>query len=276
MSAQKGSKRVSIASLQRMKRDATPIVCLTAYSAPMAHAMDEHADLILVGDSLGMVLYGFESTLPVTLDMMIAHGQAVMRGTSRAFVVVDMPFATYQESREQAFRNAARVMQDTGCHAVKLEGGAEMADTIRFLTARGIAVLGHIGLMPQSVNAIGGYRVMGRGDDEAARIIADAKAVEAAGAFALVLECVAPSLAGLVAQAVAIPVIGIGASEQCDGQILVTDDMLGLSGDSVPKFVKSYANFGRDARDAFARYADEVRGREFPDENHQYANSNKK
>src|SRR5271167_252200 len=202
----------------------TPIVGLTAYTAPIARLLDPHVDFMLVGDSLAMVVYGFDSTLPVTLEMMIAHGAAVMRGSARALVVVDLPFGSYQESPERAFRNAARILAETGCAAVKLEGGEEMAETVRFLTRRGVPVMGHVGLMPQSVNAAGGFKVQGRGERQAERVAADAAAVAEAGAFAIVIEGTIEKVARAITAAVPVPTIGIGASPACDGQILVTDD----------------------------------------------------
>ena len=248
----------------RARKGGVPVVCLTAYTAPMARLLDSHVDLLLVGDSLGMVVYGFDSTLPVTLDMMIAHGAAVVRGTQNACVIVDMPFGTTQESPEMAFRNAARVMAETGADGVKLEGGAEMAETIDFLTRRGVPVFGHVGLMPQSVHAHGGYRARGRKAQDAAAILADAKAVARAGAFALVIEATMEPVARRITKAVAIPTIGIGASAACDGQILVTDDLLGLFPDFTPQFVKRYAELGRAVEKAARDYADEVRHRRFP------------
>jgi len=245
----------------------TPIVCLTAYTTPVARLVDRHCDIVLVGDSLGMVLHGLESTLGVTLEMMILHGKAVRRGTERALMVVDMPFGSYEESPQQAFRNAARMMAETGCAAVKLEGGATMAETIGFLTLRGIPVMAHVGLTPQAVNALGGYRVQGRGSD-AERILTDARAVAEAGAFSVVLEKMTEPLARRITEAIAIPTIGIGASAACDGQVLVIDDMLGLFAEFQPKFVKRYAELGRDAEAAIAAFAEEVRARRFPGPEH--------
>jgi 3-methyl-2-oxobutanoate hydroxymethyltransferase len=229
--------------------------------------LDEHVDLLLVGDSLGMVLYGLDSTLGVTLDMMIAHGQAVMRGSDKACVVVDMPFGTYQESPESAFRNAARVLMETGCDAVKLEGGSEMAETIRFLTQRGIPVLGHIGLLPQSVNMYG-FRAQGKTEAEAKRIMADAKAVSDAGAFAVVIEGTIEAVARKVTKAIPIPTIGIGASPACDGQVLVTEDLVGLFKEFTPKFVKRYSELGQGIAEAAKHYADDVRSGRFPGPEH--------
>ncbi len=245
----------------------TPLVCLTAYTTPMARLVDTTCDIVLVGDSVGMVLHGLPSTLGVTLDMMIMHAQAVRRGIERALMVVDMPFGSYEEGPEQAFRNAARLMAETGCAAVKLEGGESMAETIQFLVARGIPVMAHVGLTPQAVNTFGGYKVQGRGND-AERILRDADAVSKAGAFAVVLEKVPEALARRITADIAIPTIGIGASSACDGQILVVDDMLGMFTDFRPKFVKRYAELGERAQAAIAAYANEVRERRFPGAEH--------
>lgn len=246
-----------------------PIVCLTAYVTPMAARLDDYCDVLLVGDSVGMVLYGMDSTLGVTLDMMIQHGRAVMRGAKKALVVIDMPFGSYEESKEQAFRNAARVLRETGAGAVKLEGGAEMAETVAFLNKRGIPVLGHVGLMPQSVKTLGGYGAHGRTREEWQPIIDDAKAIAAAGAFATVLEGVTEPLAVKLTNEVSNPIIGIGASAQCDGQILVTEDMLGLFSFN-PKFVKRYTELGDNIETAIKTYAAEVRSRKFPGEDQTY------
>jgi 3-methyl-2-oxobutanoate hydroxymethyltransferase len=250
------------------RKGATPIVCLTAYTTPMARLMDAHVDVMLVGDSLGMVLYGMDTTLGVGVDMMIAHGRAVMRGAEHACVVVDLPFASYQESPAAAYRTAARVMQETGCDAVKLEGGVEMAETVAFLAARGIPVMGHVGLKPQSVKAMGGFAVQGKDEDAARRLIADAKAVAAAGAFTLVVEGTMEPVARAITSAVPIPTIGIGASAACDGQILVVDDILGLFADFTPKFVKRYAELAPEIEAAVKAYADDVRSRAFPGDEH--------
>lgn len=248
----------------RARKGGEPIVCLTAYTTPTARLMDAEVDLILVGDSLGMVIYGMSSTVGVTLDMMVAHGQAVMRGSAHACVVVDLPFGTYEESPAQAFRSAARVMAETGCAAVKLEGGVEMAETIRFLTRRGVPVLGHVGLTPQSINALGGYGVRGRSEAEAEGIMADAVAVADAGAFGIVIEKTMEELSGEITRRVAVPTIGIGASVSCDGQILVTDDVVGMFPDFRPKFVKRYAMLGDAYAEAVRGYAADVRARRFP------------
>jgi 3-methyl-2-oxobutanoate hydroxymethyltransferase len=238
----------------------------------MARILDAHVDVLLVGDSLGMVVYGMDSTLAVTLDMMVAHGQAVMRGSERACVIVDMPFASYQETPEQAYRNAARVMIETGCAGIKLEGGVEMAPTIEFLVRRSIPVMGHVGLMPQSVHSYGGFKVQGRGSEGAARqIIEDARAVAEAGAFSVVVEAVVEPLAREITSAVPVPTIGIGASPECDGQVLVTEDMAGLFAEFTPKFVKRYAELGEGLATAAEAYASDVRARRFPAPEHCFA-----
>ncbi|MEP9386520.1 3-methyl-2-oxobutanoate hydroxymethyltransferase [Mesorhizobium sp. KR9-304] len=252
------------------RKGGVPIVCLTAYTTPIARIVDAHCDLVLVGDSVGMVLHGLPSTIGVTLEMMVLHGQAVRRGVENALLVVDMPFGSYEESPAQAFRNAARVMAETGCAAVKLEGGVSVAETIRFLVARGIPVVAHVGLTPQGVNAFGGYTVQGRGRD-ADRVFADARAVAAAGAFSVVLEKVPEALARAITADIAIPTIGIGASPACDGQILVVDDMLGLFTDFRPKFVRRYGELGQAAATAVAAYAEDVRQRRFPGPEHVFA-----
>ena len=254
----------------RALKGKTPIVSLTAYTTPMARFMDAHCDFVLVGDSVGMVLHGLTSTLGVTMEMMILHGQAVARGLQSALMVIDMPFGSYEEDPQQAFRNAARLMAEAGAGAVKLEGGVEMAETIRFLVARGIPVMAHIGLTPQSVNTLGGYKVQGR-DDQAGMVLADARAVADAGAFSVVLEKVPQSLADQITADVAIPTIGIGASAGCDGQILVVDDMLGFFTAFKAKFVKRYAHLGDDAEAAIAAYAGDVRARAFPAAEHVFA-----
>jgi 3-methyl-2-oxobutanoate hydroxymethyltransferase len=252
----------------------TPLVCLTAYTTPVARLVDPHCDIVLVGDSVGMVLHGLPSTLGVTLDMMIMHGQAVRRGLARALMVVDLPFGSYEENKEQAFRSAARMMAETGCGAVKIEGGESMTETIRFLTERGIPVMAHIGLTPQAINIFGGYHVQGRGGD-GERIMRDARAVAASGAFSVVLEKVPEALARRITDEIAIPTIGIGASPACDGQILVVDDMLGLFTDFRPKFVKRYAELGIETDAAIAAYAREVRERRFPSAEHVFGDAPK-
>ena len=267
MSTQTQARRLNVRDLAGMKGN-RPIVSLTAYSAPMARALDGHADLILVGDSLGMVLYGMDTTVGVSLDMMVAHGAAVVRATRRSCVIVDLPFGSYQESPQAAFRAAARVMAQTGCSGVKLEGGVEMAETVRFLTARGVPVLGHIGLMPQSVNAAGGFRVQGKTDDGARRIRADASAIADSGAFAIVIENTVEALARSLTEELKVPTIGIGASPACDGQILVTEDIVGLGGDFTPRFAKRYAELGEALNKAVEQYAEDVRARHFPAAEH--------
>ena len=254
----------------RAMKGGTPIVSLTAYTTQVAEWMDPHCDFVLVGDSVGMVLHGMPSTLGVTMDMMIMHGKAVKRGLKSAMMVVDMPFGSYEEGPQQAFRNAARLMSETEAGAVKLEGGVEMAETIRFLTSRGVPVMAHVGLTPQSINTLGGYKVQGRGDAGDA-LMADAQAVADAGAFAVVLEKVPETLANEVTAKVAIPTIGIGASAGCDGQILVVDDMLGLFTKFKAKFVKRFAELGQGAEEAIAQYAQDVRAREFPGPEHVFA-----
>jgi len=261
------SVRVSVPDLAARK-GGEPIVCLTAYTTPVARLLDPHVDLLLVGDSLGMVLYGFDSTLAVTLEMMIAHGAAVRRGSRHACLVVDMPFGSYQESPAAAFRSAARIMAEAGCSAVKLEGGVEMAETVDYLVRRGIPVMGHVGLTPQSVNRLRGYRARGRDRQEADAIIADAEAVAAAGAFNIVLEGVVELLAREVVSRIATPIIGIGASAACDGQVLVSEDMTGLFSEFRPKFVKRFAEIGPEIGKAAAAYAAEVRARRFPAAEH--------
>ena len=268
MSSQSEIRRMTAPEI-RARKGGTPIVSLTSYHAHTARLIDPHCDFILVGDSLGMVMHGLESTVPVTLEMMILQGQAVMRGSRRALVVVDMPFGSYEASREQAFQNAARVMKETGCGAIKLEGGTRMAETIAFLSERGIPVMGHVGLTPQAINALGSFRAQGRREEEWAAIEADALSVAQAGAFAVVLEAMAEPLAARITKAVAIPTIGIGASAACDGQILVLEDMLGLS-PRVPKFVKTFAELGPAIEQAVGAYAGEVRSRVFPAEANVY------
>lgn len=259
------AKPVTIPDIRNRKGAAEPLVMLTAYSAPFAEILDPHVDILLVGDSLGMVFYGMNSTLNVSLDMMIAHGTAVARTATHACVIVDMPFGSYQESPEQAYRNAARVMAETGCAAVKLEGGVEMAATIEFLTRRGIPVMGHVGLMPQRVHAYGGFKRQGRDDESRHTIVEDAVAVAEAGAFSIVLEGVTTDTTDAVVQAVAVPVIGIGAGPSCDGQVLVTEDMAGLNTGYVPSFVKQYGNLAKELEQATRSFAQDVRSRRFPD-----------
>ncbi|WP_373051110.1 3-methyl-2-oxobutanoate hydroxymethyltransferase [Thalassovita aquimarina] len=262
MSVQSKIRRNTVPQIAARK-GGDPIVSLTSYHAHTAAIVDKYADFILVGDSLGMVMHGMESTVGVPLELMIMHGKAVVRGTQKALIVVDMPFGTYEESPAVAFRNAARIMKETGCGAVKLEGGARMAETIRFLTERGIPVMAHIGLTPQSSHVMGGFKTQGRDEDSWPLHEADAKAVAEAGAFAIVLEGMVEPLAAKITKQIDIPTIGIGASAECDGQILVLEDMLGLN-EWTPKFVKVYGNLGPAIEQAVSDYAEEVKNRTFP------------
>jgi 3-methyl-2-oxobutanoate hydroxymethyltransferase len=268
MSAQNFVKRMTAPDITARK-GGDPIVCLTAYDAPLAAIVDKHCDLILVGDSVGMVVHGLPSTVGVTLDMMILHGQAVMRGSQKALVVVDLPFGSYEDSPETAFRNASRVMMETGCQAVKIESGSYAAETIRYLVERGIPVMSHVGLRPQSMHVLGGFRARGRRQSVADEIVENAKAAAEAGSFAVVVEGVSEDIANIVTEEVSIPTIGIGASAQCDGQILVTPDMLGLF-DRVPKFVHKFGAQKAMTEDAVACYAEQVKNRSFPGEANVY------
>jgi 3-methyl-2-oxobutanoate hydroxymethyltransferase len=264
--------KVTIHTLQTMKQRGERITMLTAYDYPTALLLDQSGiDMILVGDSLGMVVHGFENTLPVTMDMMIMHCQAVRRGTKRAFLVGDMPFMSYQTSREDAKRNAGRLLSEGGVDAVKLEGGQHMADTVRDLVEIGIAVQGHIGLTPQSVSALGGFKAQGKSLDAARKLIDDARTLEEAGAFSIVLESLPARLAGLVSRKIGIPTIGIGAGAGCDGQVLVTHDLLGLFDRFTPKFVRQYAQIGQTMRDAFAAYREDVQAGTFPAVDHSFS-----
>ena len=259
-------RRLTIPAIRQRKVDgvtANPVVMLTAYTARQAQLLDEHCDLLLCGDSLGQVIYGLPSSVPVTLDMMVAHGAAVVRGSYHAAVAVDLPIGTYESSKEQAIASATRLLKETGCDAVKLEGGEVMAETVAFLNQRGIPVMGHVGLTPQAVNVLGGYGARGRSKAEAAKIVADAKALDQAGVFAMVIEGVIEPVAIQITQAVSCPTIGIGASAQCDGQVLVTEDMLGMF-ERVPRFVKRYEAIAETISGAAQRYAEEVRARTFP------------
>ncbi len=252
-----------------------PVVMLTAYTARMAQIFDPHCDMLLVGDSLGQVIYGLSSTVPVSLDMMCNHGAAVVRGSFHAVVAVDMPFGSYEASPEAAFRSAAKIMKRTGCAAVKLEGGAAMAPTVRFLNERGIPVVGHVGLTPQAVNTLGGYGARGKSDAEYAKILNDAKAIDEAGAFAIVVEGVVEPLAKAITKAVSCPTIGIGASADCDGQVLVAEDMLGMF-ERVPRFVRKFDNLAERIDDTAQKYARAVRDRSFPDKNNLYGTAKAK
>ncbi|WP_112663619.1 3-methyl-2-oxobutanoate hydroxymethyltransferase [Microvirga flavescens] len=269
MSVQSDIRRLTAPDI-RARKGGEPIVVLTSYHAHTARLIDQHADVILVGDSLGMVMHGLESTVPVTLDMMILQGLAVMRGSKRALVVIDLPFGSFEESKEQAFRTAARVLKETGCGAIKMEGGARMAETVRFLSERGVPVMAHVGLTPQHINTLGSFKAQGRDRADWPAILADAKAVSDAGAFSVVVEAVAEPLGREITQSIPIPTIGIGASPACDGQVLVLEDMLGLS-PWVPKFVKRYGELGSHIADAVEAYAKDVRSRAFPGSEHTYA-----
>jgi 3-methyl-2-oxobutanoate hydroxymethyltransferase len=268
MSVHEQGRRLTAPDI-RARKGGEPLVCLTSYHAHTARILDGYCDVILVGDSLGMVMHGLESTVPVTLDMMILQGNAVMRGSRRALVVIDLPFGSYEASKEQAFTSAARVLKETGCGAVKLEGGRRMAETIAFLVERGVPVMGHVGLTPQAINTLGSFRAQGRDQDDWGPIEADARAVAEAGAFSVVLEAMAEPLARRISADVAIPTIGIGASIACDGQILVLEDMLGLS-PRVPKFVKRFGDLGPSIERAVKSYAEDVRSRHFPGPDHVY------
>ncbi|RUU78331.1 3-methyl-2-oxobutanoate hydroxymethyltransferase [Mesorhizobium sp. M7A.T.Ca.TU.009.01.1.2] len=258
----------------RHRKGGTPIVCLTAYTYPIARLLDHHVDLLLVGDSVAMVLHGHKTTLGASLEMMIAHGQAVMRGSARACVVVDLPAGTYEATAAQAVTSARRVVDETGCQAVKLEGGLDMISQIEAIVAAGIPVMGHIGLQPQSVEKDGGYKIKGRTEEAVAALLRDALAVENAGAFSVVIEGTVERVAADISRRLAIPTIGIGASGECDGQILVIDDMVGLTVDRVPKFVKEYADLRSVISHAAESYAAEVRGRTFPGPGHAFSATN--
>jgi 3-methyl-2-oxobutanoate hydroxymethyltransferase len=262
-------KRLTVPRI-RQRKGGEPIVMLTAYTVRMAQLLDPHCDMLLVGDSLGQVIYGLPHTVGVTMEMMALHGAAVVRGSYHAAVIVDMPFGSYEASPEQAFTNAAQLLKETGAAAVKLEGGRALAPTIEFLTQRGIPVMGHVGLTPQAVNILGGYGVRGKSEEEARSIVEDSAAVAQAGAFSLVIEGVLESIAIEVTNKVACPTIGIGASAQCDGQVLVTEDMLGMF-ERVPKFVKRYQDMAGVVDGAVREYADQVRSRSFPTEDQIYA-----
>lgn len=265
-------KRLTVPAIRDHKQGGVtkdPLVMLTAYTARQAQLLDAHCDMLLVGDSLGQVIYGLPTTLQVTMEMMIAHGAAVVRGSYHALVIVDMPFGSYEASPEQAFASASRIMAETGCAAVKLEGGAAMAETIAFLSGRGIPVMAHVGLTPQAVNVLGGYGARGRSQREHEKIIADGRAVAQAGAFAVVAEGVLEPIAVALTKSLEIPVIGIGASAQCDGQVLVTEDMLGMF-ERVPRFVKRYENLAEVISKAAENYAGEVRARSFPTSDQTY------
>jgi 3-methyl-2-oxobutanoate hydroxymethyltransferase len=269
MSVQSAKRRLTAVDIAKRK-NGEPIVSLTAYHAHTASILDEHVDFILVGDSLGMVMHGMESTVPVSLDMMIVQGLAVMRGSSRALVVVDMPFGSYEASKEDAFRSAARVMKETGAGAIKMEGGEHMAETVEFMVRRGIPVMGHVGLTPQAINTMGGFRVQGKSEESQAQTERDAKAISDAGAFAIVMEGIVEPVARKITQEIPTVTIGIGASPECDGQILVLEDMLGLN-EWTPKFVQRFGSLREHIEEAVTGYANAVRDRSFPGDDHVYA-----
>jgi len=261
--------RYTISNIKQKFTKQEKLVVVAAYTKSMAELADQYSDMILVGDSLGMVLYGMESTLPVDMNLMINHGKAVVNFTSKSLIIVDMPFGSYQVSKEETFKNAAKIMKRTGANAVKLEGGVEFQESIEFLTKRGIAVMGHVGLLPQSVNQLGGYKFQGKDKKSEAQIIKDAVAIEAAGAFAIVVEGVKKEVVAKLKKKINIPLIGIGAAKECDGQVLVANDLLGMS-ENVAKFVKKYANLREDIDSAFKQYASEVRAKKFPESKHTY------
>ncbi len=271
MSKQCKTSRITTFSIQKMKERGEKISMLTAYDYSTAAMMDEAGvDMILIGDSLGMVILGYDSTLPVTMEDMIHHTKAVSRGTKRAMVIGDMPFMSYQASVEEALRNAGRFMKEAGAQGVKLEGGEEVAEAVMKITSSGIPLVGHLGLTPQSVHQLGGYRIQGKDDKTAKKIMEDAKILEEAGAFSIVLECIPAGLAGEISRSLTIPTIGIGAGVECDGQVLVVNDMMGMYGEFTPKFVKRYAELNADMSAAVKRYIDEVKGGTFPAEEHSF------
>ena len=262
-------KRKSIIDIKEQKGK-DPIVCLTAYTAPIARAVDKYVDLLLVGDSLGMVLYDYENTLPVTLDQIIEHSKSVVGASEKACVIVDMPFGTYQGDSKQALNSAIRIMKESGSHAVKLEGGAEIVESIERILTAGIPVMGHLGLTPQSIYKFGTYSVRAKEEDEAAQLLEDAKAIEAAGCFSIVFEKIPADLAASVSAQLNIPTIGIGAGADCDGQVLVLHDMLGITKDFSPRFLRRYADLGDSIDGAVKQYITDVRNKDFPNENESY------
>ncbi|MEA3547078.1 MAG: 3-methyl-2-oxobutanoate hydroxymethyltransferase [Thermodesulfobacteriota bacterium] len=265
------TKKLTIKDITRMKKAGEKITMLTAYDASFARLLDSvGVDVLLVGDSLGMVLLGYESTVPVSMDEMIHHASAVKRGTQNALLVGDMPFMSYQVSIEEAVRNGGRFLKEAGCDAVKLEGGIEVCETVQALVRAGISVMGHIGLTPQTAGQLGGYRVQGKDAKSARKLLADARALEKAGAFGVVLECIPDSLAGLITESLTIPTIGIGAGVNCDGQVLVIHDLLGMF-DIVPSFVKKYANLAPQMKEAVTSFMEEVRSGQYPDDEHSFS-----
>ncbi len=271
MSKQGTVNKITISAIQKMKQSGEKISMLTAYDYSTAAIMDEEGmDIILIGDSLGMVVLGYDSTLPVTMEDMIHHTKAVSRAVKRAMVIADMPFLSYHTSVQDGMYNAGRLMKEAGAHGVKLEGGQEVADVVRKITSSGIPLMGHLGLTPQSVHQLGGYKVQGKDDKTARKLMEDARVLEEAGAFSVVLECVPAQLAGEISRALTIPTIGIGAGAECDGQVLVVNDMLGIFEKFTPKFVKKYAELNKDIRAAMKQYIDEVRGGAFPGKEHSF------
>ena len=259
------SNRVSVQDILQ-KKNREKITCLTAYTFPIAKILDDYCDIILVGDSLGMTIYGLPDTVEVTLEMMINHGKSVMRAVKKSFVVVDLPYGTYEESKEQALKSAQKVISETGCDAIKIETTEDMADTVKYLVDHKINVMAHIGLLPQSVREIGGYKYQGRNEDSAKMILRTAKLMEKSGAFSMVIEAVPAKLADEISAAVNIPTIGIGASQNCDGQVLVIDDLLGLNQQFKPKFVTHYANLAGEIKLAVDRFCSDVKEKKFPSE----------
>ena len=264
-------RRFNVADIKSHKNKDVPMVWLTAYTAPMAHILDQHCDVILVGDSMGTALYGMENTLGVTVDMMISHGKAVMRQAKTSAVVIDMPYGSFEDGAEFAYTNARRILDETGCDAVKIEGGADIEEIISYLVENGIPVMAHIGLKPQSVIKDGGYKVKGKTEEEAAALLNDAKVAERAGAFALLIEGTVETVSKMITESVGIPTVGIGASVACDGQVLVTEDMLGLFHGHVPKFVKQYAKLDELVGEAVKSYAADVKSGAFPGKEHTYS-----
>lgn len=264
-------KRLTVRDIRKRKltdKEQQPLVSLVCYTSQMSRLVNDDVDIILVGDSLGMTIYGFKNTLSVTLDMMINHGAAVVRSTTKPHIVVDMPFGSYEESPELAFRSASKIMRETGAQSVKLEGGEEFADTIQFLNQRGIPVMGHIGLMPQRMQTLGGFFTQGKTDQESKKLINDAKAISEAGAFSMVVEAIPEEVATKITNSVEVPTIGIGGGRNCDGQILVSHDILNLYGDFTPKFVKKYGNINENITTAIKKYSNEVKNKTFPTEKH--------
>ncbi|MAE51886.1 MAG: 3-methyl-2-oxobutanoate hydroxymethyltransferase [Micavibrio sp.] len=266
--------RISVDNIRSHKNKDEPLVCLTAYTAPMASILDQHCDLLLVGDSMGMALYGMDNTLDVTLDMIIAHTKAVMRGSQNAFVLADMPYGTYEDDPQIALQNAQRLINETNCSAVKLEGDQSLAPTVELLTRHNIPVIAHIGLRPQMVIEEGGYKIKGKTEEQARALLEDAKTLEKAGAFCILIEGTIEPVSAMISASLNVPTIGIGASANCDGQILVIDDMLGMLSGTPPKFAKQYGHIQNDIDKMVAQYSKEVRTRIFPSEDYLYTVKN--